>query len=58
MTGAALTPNSEREMNDTMHAIRQNELGGTEVKLINVPIPVPIPAPVIGEIVMRVHAAG
>jgi NADPH:quinone reductase-like Zn-dependent oxidoreductase len=42
-------------MNDTMHAIRQDELGGTEVlKLIDIPIP----APGIGEIVVRVHGAG
>ncbi len=42
-------------MNDTMHVIRQDELGGTEVlKLIDVPIP----EPGMGEIVVRVHAAG
>jgi NADPH:quinone reductase-like Zn-dependent oxidoreductase len=42
-------------MNDTMQIIRQDELGETEVlKLTDVPIP----EPGIGEIVVRVHAAG
>jgi NADPH:quinone reductase-like Zn-dependent oxidoreductase len=42
-------------MNDTMQIIRQDELGGTEV--LNL-ADVPIPEPGIGEIVVRVHAAG
>lgn len=42
-------------MNDTMQIIRQEELGDTDVlKLIDVPIP----EPGMGEIVVRVHAAG
>ena len=42
-------------MNDTMHAVRQDELGESEVlKLTDVPIPVPG----MGEVVVRVHAAG
>ena len=41
-------------MNDTMHVIRQDELGGLEVlKLIDVPIP----EPGMGEIVVRVDPA-
>ena len=39
----------------TMHAIRQDELGGTQVlKLATVPIP----KPGMGEILIRVRAAG
>lgn len=39
----------EKDMTATMHAIRQDELGGTEVlKLITVPIP----EPGMGEIVV------
>ena len=42
-------------MNDTMQIIRQDELGGTEVLKVT---DVPIPEPGMGEIVVRVHAAG
>ena len=42
-------------MNDTMQAISQDELGGPEVlKLVDLPIP----EPGMGEILVRVHAAG
>jgi hypothetical protein len=42
-------------MTETKHAIRQDELGETDVlKLTDIPIP----EPGMGEIVMRVHAAG
>ena len=39
----------------TMHAIRQDELGGTQVLELTT---VPIPKPCMGEILIRVHAAG
>ena len=42
-------------MNDTMQAISQNELGGPDVLQR---VTLPIPAPGIGEVVVRVHAAG
>lgn len=42
-------------MNDTMLTISQDEFGGPEVLK---PVTVPVPAPGLGEILIRVHAAG
>ena len=39
----------------TMHAIRRDELGGTQVLKLTT---VPIPKPGVGEILIRVRAAG
>ena len=39
----------------TLHAIRQDELGGTQVLKLTT---VPIPKPGMGEILIRVRAAG
>jgi NADPH:quinone reductase-like Zn-dependent oxidoreductase len=49
------TQHNEKDMIATMHAIRQDQLGGTQVLKLTT---VPIPRRGMGEILIRVRAAG